>query len=85
MVGAKVLQEIALYYSNKIKFSQMQNFDVQLNLLLVYKALLVVLTMCLALLQWGQTLEKQNANTVRNIFHPLLNILLNIVNVFTMD
>ena len=35
----------------------MQNFDVQLNLLLVNKALLVVLTMCLALLQRGETLS----------------------------
>ena len=39
-----------------LKFSQMQNFDVQLNLLLVNKALLLVLTMCLALLQRGETL-----------------------------
>ena len=63
----------------------MQNFDVQLNLLLVNKVLLVVLTMCLALLQHfvqhlDQTLEKV-ANALRNIFDPFLNI----VNVFTMD
>ena len=35
------LQQIALYWSNKIKFSQMQNLDVQDNFLLVNKALLV--------------------------------------------
>ena len=77
----------------------MQNFDVQLNLLIVKKVPLVVLTMCLALLQWGaerslfstfvrhlgQTLEKV-ANALKNIFHPFLSIVLfNIVNVFTMD
>ena len=35
----------------------MQNFDVQFNLLLVNKALFVVLAMCLALLQRGETLS----------------------------
>lgn len=63
----------------------MQNSEVQLNLLLVNKALLVVLTVCGALLQnvvlcfqrfvqhLDQTLEKV-ANAFRNIFHPSLNI-----------
>ena len=66
----------------------MQNFDVQLNLLLVNKALLVVLTMCSAFLKRGETVVpcfqhfvqhldqtlKKVANALRNIFHPFLNI-----------
>ena len=45
-----------LLFINQTK-TQTQNFDVQLNLLLVNKALLVVLTMSLALLQRGKTLS----------------------------
>ena len=78
----------SLLIKKKIKFSLVQNFYVQNNLLLVNKALLVLLTMCFGFVTtWrnivlcfqrfvqhlDQTLEKV-ANALGNIFHPFLNI-----------
>ena len=76
----------------------MQNFDVQLNLLLVNKALLIVwqcVKLCYSGVKrcplfstfdaaLGQTLEKV-ANALRNIFYPFIKHLLNIGNVFKTD
>ena len=80
--------QIAANCSKLIKFSQIHNFDVQNNFLLVNKALLVVLTTCFGFVKTkqnvvpcfqrfvqhlDQTLEKV-ANALRIIFHAFLNI-----------
>ena len=87
-------------FNNQTKSNSLRYRILMFNImLLVNKALLVVLPMCLALLQRGETFSfvfnalcsiqikgwKNAVNALRNIFHPFLYNFVEHFNVFTME